>query len=173
MTTKKYTNLLIIYLLNAFVRNANGYKLLIDTDYFGGDIYPIYNVSSSLECMNYCESIRGCKLATWCETNCYIKNNKTEPSEKLGCVTVDMYPEDNTESSSGSGSTFENEDNMTVGDDSQSNEPKEKINNEVSNETPKPTSSSSIRAEENSVVVKNSITPATIALTMLAPLMFL
>jgi hypothetical protein len=89
---------LTLIVLNVRGLSANGYELKVDTDYYGGDLYPIYNINSSLVCMNYCESIRGCRLATWCEDICYIKDTKTEPSEKLGCITFDMYPDENSDS---------------------------------------------------------------------------
>lgn len=93
-------NLIVSLFLLASVC-VRGYELKIDTDYYGGDLYPIYNINSSLLCMNYCESVRGCRLATWCEDVCYLKNIRTESSEKLGCISFDMYPEDKTNSTSG------------------------------------------------------------------------
>lgn len=102
-------SVLALAVLNIRELGADGYELKVDTDYYGGDLYPIYNISSSLVCMNYCESVRGCRLATWCGDVCYIKDTKTEPSEKLGCVTFDMYPNENSDSSmSSSGSNSEN-----------------------------------------------------------------
>lgn len=98
-------SVLALAVLNVRRLSADGYELKVDTDYYGGDLYPIYNINSSLVCMNYCESVRGCRLATWCEDICYIKDTKTEPSEKLGCVTFDMYPEEDSAMSMSSSSS--------------------------------------------------------------------
>jgi hypothetical protein len=81
---------------------VQSYQLYLDTDFFGGDMYPIENVNSSLKCMNYCEEIRNCKLATWCDPICFIKDTRTNKSEKLGCVSFDMFPEPDFKSGSGS-----------------------------------------------------------------------
>lgn len=91
-------SVMALVVLNVRGLSADGYELKVDTDYYGGDLYPIYNINSSFVCMNYCESVRGCRLATWCEDICYIKDTKTEPSEKLGCITFDMYPDEDSSS---------------------------------------------------------------------------
>jgi len=102
---KKYllSSLVIYYCSEYGMSPANSYLLMPDIDYYGGDMYSIYNVNSSLSCMNYCETIRDCRLATWCDNTCYIKNIKTNETQKIGCVTIDMYPnstliEDNSKS---------------------------------------------------------------------------
>jgi hypothetical protein len=85
---------------------AQSYQLHLDTDFFGGDMYPIENVNSSLKCMNHCEEIRNCRVATWCEPICFIKDTKTNKSEKLGCVSFDMFPEYDSQTGSSSKSTL-------------------------------------------------------------------
>ncbi len=96
-TIQSIQKYLLAYIIISYdyniIQKVNSYLLIPDVDYFGGDMYSIYNVNSSLSCMNYCETIRDCKLATWCENTCYIKNIKTNETQKAGCITIDMYPE--------------------------------------------------------------------------------
>ena len=74
--------------------SVTAYSLLPDTDYFGGDLISIHNVNGTMKCLSICEKVTDCKLATWCrlDSTCYVKNNKTTPSYKEGCDTIDMYP---------------------------------------------------------------------------------
>ncbi len=76
----------------AITSTAHSYLLLQDTDYFGGDMFPIQNVNKSSSCLSLCERIVDCKLVTWYKDTCYIKNVKTTSTPKKGCVTYDMYP---------------------------------------------------------------------------------
>lgn len=83
----------MLRLLLGLVSTA-AYSLLPDTDYFGGDLIPVKNINETMKCLSICEKIEECRLATWCQmdSTCYVKNNKTKPSYKQGCYTIDMYP---------------------------------------------------------------------------------
>lgn len=82
----------ILSLLN--FKKVIAYERLDGIDFFGGDLYPIYNVNESLSCMNLCEKIRDCKLVSYCDNVCYIKNIKTNQSNKENCISYDMFPEE-------------------------------------------------------------------------------
>jgi hypothetical protein len=81
--------------IQLLLTQASAYLLAPGIDYYGGDLFPIRDVNSTDKCLRLCEKITGCKLATWCDETCYIKNYKTEPSYKLNCTTIDMFPESN------------------------------------------------------------------------------
>ena len=81
------------------INKSNAYLLMPDVDFYGGDMYPVYNVNSTINCLILCESVRNCRLATWCDSVCYLKDIKTNQSEKINCITIDMYPEEQEEGS--------------------------------------------------------------------------
>jgi hypothetical protein len=124
---QKYLLASILISFGSNIQKANAYLLIPDIDYFGGDMYSIYDVNSSLVCMNYCETIRDCRLATWCDNTCYVKNIKTNETQKLGCVTIDMYPDINSLDGS------ENE-SISV-EDIQYTDSEDKLDNENSEES--------------------------------------
>jgi hypothetical protein len=107
------TNALIFFSL---INNVMSYERLEGIDFYGGDMYPIYNVNESVKCMNLCEQIRNCRLVSHCDNICYIKNLKTNQTSKDGCVSYDMYPLDNgnIESLEGSGSKYNEINNSSI-----------------------------------------------------------
>ncbi len=116
---KKIVQIFSIYYISGVI----AYEKLENIDFYGGDLYPIYSMNDSMNCMYLCERIRDCVAVTHCDDTCYIKNKKMDGVEKEGCVTYDMYPDSDIWQSdwgSGSGSI---------------EEPKEKI---VMPETTKP-----------------------------------
>ena len=95
-----------IVLINS-ISLTSAYSVLPNVDFYGGDMYPIYGINDSLTCLSYCESIRNCRLLTWCDNTCYIKNKKVPEVVKLDCISIDMYPDDKIASGSSSGSGSE------------------------------------------------------------------
>lgn len=91
-------------LLIDWISSTSAYSVRPNIDFYGGDMYPIYSVNNSLSCLSYCESVRNCRLLTWCDNVCYIKNKKVSEVEKLDCISIDMYPDDKIINSSDSGS---------------------------------------------------------------------
>jgi hypothetical protein len=84
------------------ISSTSAYVVRPNIDFYGGDMYPIYSVNNSLSCLAYCESVRNCRLLTWCDNICYIKNKKVSEVEKLDCISIDMYPDDEIVNSSSS-----------------------------------------------------------------------
>jgi hypothetical protein len=78
--------------LSILLNKTNAYLLLPGIDFYGGDMYPVYDVNSTMNCLSLCESVRNCRLATWCDNVCYLKDIKTNKTEKIDCITIDMYP---------------------------------------------------------------------------------
>lgn len=92
-----------IILINS-ISLTSAYSVLPNVDFYGGDMYPIYGINDSVACLSYCESIRDCRLLTWCDNTCYIKNKKVPEVVKLDCISIDMYPDDKIANGSDSGS---------------------------------------------------------------------
>jgi hypothetical protein len=95
-----------IVLIN-YISSASAYSVRPNIDFYGGDMYPIYGINNSLTCLEYCESIRNCRLLTWCDNTCYIKNKKVSEVEKLDCISIDMYPDDEIINSTTSNSSWD------------------------------------------------------------------
>lgn len=95
-----------IVLIN-YISSASAYSVRPNIDFYGGDMYPIYGINNSLSCLEYCESIRNCRLLTWCDNICYIKNKKVSEVEKLDCLSIDMYPDDEIINSTTSNSSWD------------------------------------------------------------------
>ena len=86
------------------VYQVSGYELLRNIDYFGNDIFRVQEMTP-LRCIDYCAAVPTCRLVTWFDNWCYLKNATSEPSDLSGSMTFVMYPEEldtNSVSSSGS-----------------------------------------------------------------------
>lgn len=84
----------VVYCLVAHhINQVYSYEKLENIDFYGGDLYPVYNINESISCMKLCERVRDCVAVTHCDDVCYIKDKKMEGVMKEGCITFDMYPE--------------------------------------------------------------------------------